>query len=960
MTRYISPLGAWALAFGCSVGWGAFVMPGTTFLPISGPLGTVIGILAGGAVMTLIGVNYNYLMKDCSDAGGTFAYTKKHFGYDHGFLSAWFLFLTYIAIIWANSTALSLAMRFTLGSVFQTGFHYRLAGYDIYLGEALLSISAVLLLGACCMFRRKFAVILQTVMSLVLIIGAAVCFVLVIGRTGSSLQRFSPAFAPDINKVSQVFRVIALVPWAFVGYESISHSSEEFTFGGRKITAVILISVLTISAAYILLTLLAVPAFPAEYPDWTAYIADIGNLNGIRAMPVFNAMYSVMGDTAITAIAIVNMCALFTGILANTIAVSRLLCAMSRDGILPAWFGRLNRDGSPANAALFTIAISSLIPFFGRTVIGWPIDVSTIGAAIAYGYTSASAFRRARAEHNSRMKKTGIAGIVMAVIFCLLLLIPNYLSGGVLAKESYLILAVWCVLGFALFRSVFRKDDSGRFGRSTVVWLALISLIIFSSMMWMRLSTHSLTEQSVKDISEYYSAEDDISDPEQIREESEYLAEELRGADNSMLNYSLTQMGLTVISMIIMFNIYSVMRSRQSKAELEKMRAEENSRAKSFFLSNMSHDLRTPMNAIIGYTELARREGVSVEDMRGYLEKIASSGKHLLTLINDILEMSRIENGRAEPEISETDLRRIMDDMRDMFSTQMSSKNICYTVAVNITDDIVMCDSKRLNRILLNLISNAYKFTPEDGDVYVSLTETSRGEDTGFYELRVKDSGIGMSPEFAEKVFEAFERERTSTVSGIQGTGLGMAITKSFIDMMQGSINVETETGRGTEFIVKLSFPTVPVPESRQESVGSEAHSTADLSPVRLLLAEDNEINREIAVLILEEEGFTIDTAENGQQAVDMIKSAEPHYYGAVLMDVQMPVMNGLDATRAIRALDDERARIPVIAMTANAFAEDIAAEREAGMNAHISKPFDLGEMLGTLSDVLHNTPSEC
>ena len=386
--------------------------------------------------------------------------------------------------------------------------------------------------------------------------------------------------------------------------------------------------------------------------------------------------------------------------------------------------------------------------------------------------------------------------------------------------------------------------------------------------------------------------------------------------------------------------------------------AERASRAKTEFLFNMSHDIRTPMNAIIGYTQLAQRPGVTAEQAQAYLQKIDSSSEHLLSLINDILEMSRIESGKLELEPVQTDLAHTVEDAWEMFAVQMREKKIRFTVDTSkVRDRWVLCDKNRLNRILLNLVSNAYKFTPEGGSVSVSLSQIGTEDADGIYELRVRDNGIGMSREFAEKLFMPFERERTSTVSGIQGTGLGMSITKSIVELMHGTIRVDTAQGVGTEFIVTLRFPLT------EENTLPEATETAgeavDFSQKRVLLAEDNMINREIAVMVLSEAGFLVDTAENGRIAVDKAAAAEPGYYDVILMDIQMPVMDGYTAAREIRALENPAlASIPIIAMTANAFQEDVNTAMEAGMNGHIAKPLDMEKMLRTLSEVLRNAPA--
>lgn len=390
--------------------------------------------------------------------------------------------------------------------------------------------------------------------------------------------------------------------------------------------------------------------------------------------------------------------------------------------------------------------------------------------------------------------------------------------------------------------------------------------------------------------------------------------------------------------------------------EVKMEAAKKANEAKTRFLSNMSHDIRTPMNAIIGYTTLALKNDALPEDTKEYLEKIDYSSKHLLSLINDVLDMSRIESGKMDLEPTPGDLVKTMDEVYDIFIMQMQAKCLTYTVDYSgVTDRFAVFDKNRLNRILLNLISNAMKFTPENGEIQVTLKETDKSVAGLHYELRVKDNGIGMSPEFAEHIFEAFEREKSKTVSNIQGTGLGMSITKSLVDMMNGDIRVETEKGKGSEFIIHLIFPEATEDEiaelKREEKREAEA---VDFSGMTLLLVEDNPINKEIAFAILEGAGFHVEYAENGKAALDMIKSSEPGKFDAILMDVQMPVMNGYDATRAIRSLDGERACVPIIAMSANAFADDVQEALAAGMNAHIAKPIDITKMMDTLSSVLH------
>ena len=333
----------------------------------------------------------------------------------------------------------------------------------------------------------------------------------------------------------------------------------------------------------------------------------------------------------------------------------------------------------------------------------------------------------------------------------------------------------------------------------------------------------------------------------------------------------------------------------------------------------------------------------------------------MLALVNDVLEMSRIESGKMALEPSAINIKELLEEVKDMFATQMSVKKINFLVdGSKIRKACVLCDKNRLNRVLFNLISNAYKFTPEGGCISILVEQTGEaGLDAGIYELRVKDTGIGMSKAFAARVFEAFEREQNSTVSGIQGTGLGMTITKSIIDLMKGTITVETEQGRGTEFIISLTLPYADESAVAAMPQG-EAFDAAqtDFSCRRLLLVEDYEINRDIATTMLGDMGFEVDPAENGQVAVEKVAQGGVGFYDAILMDVQMPVMNGYEATRAIRGMDiPGLSDIPIVALSANAFESDVRDALAAGMNVHVAKPLKMPELLARLGDLLANVP---
>ncbi len=382
--------------------------------------------------------------------------------------------------------------------------------------------------------------------------------------------------------------------------------------------------------------------------------------------------------------------------------------------------------------------------------------------------------------------------------------------------------------------------------------------------------------------------------------------------------------------------------------------------AKSAFLSNMSHDIRTPMNAIMGYTTLATNHIGQPEKVQSYLEKISSSSAHLLSLINDILDMSRIESGKVMLDEQPCNLVALTDDLHSIIQAEASARqlNLCISTE-GLSHPDVRCDRLRINQILLNLLGNAMKFTHSGGNVSLEVFERKPemlSTAFGHFFFRVSDTGIGMSPEFVQHIFDPFERERTSTISGIQGTGLGMSITKNLVDMMHGTIEVESVQGQGTTFTVCLPLTLddegttcdSQQPQPIHLAMGIKAEGT------RILLVDDNFLNREIAVTLLEDEGFTVESCADGKQAIEKLASAGAGYFQLVLMDVQMPVMNGYEATQAIRQMEDRQlASIPILAMTADAFEEDRQKALRCGMDGHLAKPIEIEKLFEALASIL-------
>ncbi len=945
-------------------------MPGAKFLPDAGPLGTILGVVAGAIAMVVIGWNYYRMVSSSPGPGGAYTYATKAFGYDYGFLTAWSLSLAYMAILWANATALVLLVRYVFGDAFQFGWHSKVAGFDVYFGEALLSMCMMVFAGVCCLFHRRFSGRIQATCTVFMIVSIAVCFGVAAFKHQGGMAAMAPAFSATggADKLVQTLRILAMMPWAFVGFEAVTHSSLEFKFPMKRLWPVMLFAILASAAAYIMLTLMPVLAHPDGYVTWSEYIRDCSNLDGLSTMPTFAAVQKTMGGFGVALLAATMVAAIHTGIVGTIVAMSRLLYTLSSEGLLTKarWLGQLDGNGSPRNAIIFVVGISLFIPFFGRTVIGWPVDVSSIGAAVAFCCTSAAAWKFARSNGDRVTMVTGLVGVVMSVLFCLLLLVPNYLSTSVLSAEAYLVLSFWCIIGFMLYRQVFTKDAHQRFGRSPIVWTGIVIMIFFASLMWVRLSSQSATAKAVDSIVAF--SEDHcrrmhgVVNHEELHHEQEFVSEKMDALNSDQLVNDIVQMGLLSFSLVIMFNLYSIQRRREERLEVANAKAEARDRAKSAFLSSISHDIRTPMNAIIGYIELAKRKGTTEAKMREYLAKTDVASHHLLALLNDVLEMSRIESGKIELEPVPVDLAAVFDEVAAIFSAQMAEKHLDFRLDMSgVSHTCVMCDRARLNRIILNLISNAYKFTPSGGSITMSLAEFESGrENAANYELCVRDTGIGMSETFMKHVFDAFERERSTTVNGIEGTGLGMPITKAIVELMKGTITVDSEVGKGTVFTIHLSLPFahgVPQKVSPVAAAAVPPLQPMDHSKMRLLLVEDNEVNREIASTLLEQAGFNVDVAENGKIAVDKFANAGEGYYNAILMDVRMPVMDGYKATRTIRSMErGGKLRVPIIALSANAFESDVKDALSVGMDAHIAKPIKLPLLMKVLEDLLRRT----
>ena len=412
-----------------------------------------------------------------------------------------------------------------------------------------------------------------------------------------------------------------------------------------------------------------------------------------------------------------------------------------------------------------------------------------------------------------------------------------------------------------------------------------------------------------------------------------------------------------IVALLLLVCVYHILQNQRVKDREQQMllrksaaAAEAANKAKSAFLFNMSHDIRTPMNAIIGYAELSRNHLHEPDKLSEYLSNIRTCGQKMLSIIDNILEIARIENNQIVLEESICNIEESFDSCIVMFNTAVQEKHQTITVHKQVANPYVYIDSSHLSEIVLNVISNAIKYTGQNGKIDCCLTQKPHEDaDWCYMEISIADNGIGMSEEFQAHIFESFSRERSSTISGIEGTGLGMGIVKNLVDLMHGTIEIQSSPGKGSTFTICIPCRTAHKEEAEPRKSSSDRPQKT-LAGKRILLAEDNDLNAEIAIELLIEEGLLVDRVSNGVACVEKLEKAAPDFYDLILMDIQMPVMNGYDATRKIRQLEDPfRSSIPIIAMTANAFAEDRQKALFVGMNDHVAKPVDMNVLIPVL-----------
>ena len=904
-SRHLSRLGAWAFAFGTAVGWGSLVMPGTMFLPKAGPLGTTIGVFVGAAIMAVIAWNYHYMTRRHPGPGGAFTFASQAFGVDHGFLCAWFLCLTYMAIVWANATALTIVARCLFGDALRFGFRYSIAGYNVYLGDILLP-GAAILVAAAINCRRRLAGYVETVLAVLFALGIAVCFGAAVFHCGGDLRVAAPAFAPDGSApVSQVLKIVALAPWFYVGFEAISNLSGEFRFSRRKTFQVMVAAVVTSAFVYAFLVVLPALA-PGDAGGWPASVAHLSGQVGAPSLPTFAAATRVLGRVGTAVIGVTALAAIFTNLVGNITVSSRLLGAMADDGLLPARLGAKGADGTPTAAVLFVAGVSLLIPFLGRTAIGFIVDVATIGTAIAYAYTSAAVYRTARATGSRLGKTMGISGLLLSGGICILFILPNYFAGSMMATESYLILVLWCILGFVVYRILFGRDQDHRFGHSTVVWIALLVMIFFISHMWMRQATFDTTKQSFSQINLFHE-QICATDPKEARDGGwhDNMASQLDSVNNSLVHVGLVQAGLMAVSLAIMFSLYAMLRRRERR----------------------------------GFETEAEREQA--------LDSILVSGRTLLGLINDVLDLSKLESGKMQIALEPTDCPRLLRGVMDAF--RISGKKPGLELRSEIGEmPALMLDPQRLRQIVFNLVGNAVKFT-EKGHVtlranYVRLKDSEKG----VFRLSVEDTGCGIAEEDQKRICSAYVQVGAKLARN-GGTGLGLAICNQLVKAMGGELKVTSALGKGSTFEIVLPGVRATVLAEAPAPAASDKAPAASSHPVhRILLVDDSKMNLMVLKALLKKAGnFETTLAMDGQEALKVLEAPGAKPYDLVLTDMWMPNLDGEGLVKDIRA-NSALSSLRVLVVTADVEIRNKAAEM--GFDGILLKPITTAALEQTLS----------
>ncbi len=841
---YLSPTAVWALAVGSAIGWGSLVVTGGTYLSQAGPLGSVLGLLVGLAMMLMVASHYNFLGKRYPGPGGLYNYMKHVFGYDRAFLVAWFMFLVYIAIFWANATSVPLFARYFLNKVFSFGYLYTIFGYDVYLGEVLVTLAVIGLIALLCAKSKKATAKSMVVMVLIFTAGITICFVAAMVGQGGSGMSMEPAFVPDKDAFSQVVRIAFLSPWAFIGFESVSHSASEYRFKHSSMFRILAIALAVTTALYVFAVLLSTSAYPESCSSWFDYISRLNEFDGLAGLPAFYAAHYYLGDAGVYILMASLIALVITSLIGMLRAVSRLCFSVAQDGILPGRFAKLNKKQIPVNAILLALVISLPIPFLGRTTIGWIVDTTTIGAVILYGFASMAVFKVSGQEHVT--KNRVISGICLPIMFGFMafLLFPGLFSDHTIETETYALLTIWSVIGVIFFNFVIRKDHARKFGKAIVVWIALLAFIVVAAMAWSERANESGQTAIVEEVQSYM---DGTADSEMLAlDEDEFLAIEekkLHDVNNASL---LTIMVLFGLSLVIMIVNYRSMRKWEEKA------IEERDEATTIALTDPMTGVKSKHAFLLRQREFD--EAIDAQTVEKFA--IVVCDVNGLKVINDTL------GHKAGDEY----IMQASHMVCDIFQ-----HSPVYRVG---GDEFVAVLTDRDYLIRKELVLALHDRSVEHigtKEVVISggLADYRPGEDTCFHDV--------------------FERADA---------------------LMYEEKQLLKEMGAITREDAEDSAKPVFLEDTDNDVLRIKRH---------VLIVEDEIINQEILGAMLGD-SYKLLYASDGLEALEQIK-ANLDDLAIVLLDLQMPKMNGMEVLKVMKE-EDELRDIPVLVMTADQSAE--------------------------------------
>jgi len=564
---YLSPIAVWAFSVGSAIGWGSLIVTNTNYISQAGPLGSIIGLLIGIAMMLMVASHYHFLSARYPEAGGLYNYIKNIFGYDRAFLVAWYLFLVYISVFWANATSVPLFARYFLHGIFSFGHLYTVFGYDVYLGEVIITLAVIVIIALISMYSNKLTARIMTALAFIFVIGISVCFAVAMIKHPSSGMTMKPAFIPDASHLRQITHIAFISPWAFIGFESVSHYSEEYKFTHKKLFNILLVSLIVITALYIFLVVLSVSAYPEGCSSWLDYITHLDDYEGIEGLPAFYAAHHYLGQSGVYILMASLVALVFSSLIGMMRALSRLCYGVAQDGILSKAFTKLNKKNIPYNTILLVLIVSLPIPFLGRTAIGWIVDTTTFGSTIIYGFASIAVFKASREEKCRKDIILSSICLVILALFLFYLLFPGLFSDHTIETESYALMIAWSLLGLLFFNRVIKKDHARNFGKAIIVWIALLIFMVIMLMTLVQRINESRQNDVINTIqSHYYDDEDNESS-----KKTDDFFEDQRQALSSISNVSsLIIIFIFGTSIAVLYSNYRSMRKWESIASAER------------------------------------------------------------------------------------------------------------------------------------------------------------------------------------------------------------------------------------------------------------------------------------------------------------------------------------------------------------------------------------------------------